>query len=73
MSARQAPKPSDAAGEHGDKWKHTKVFANYQAMLEDAASKPTAAFIGVPPKYHGALEDPQANLEVSMPPQLSTP
>ena len=52
-------------GEHGDKWKNTKVFPNYQAMLDDAASKPTAAFIGLPPKYHGALEDPDANIEVS--------
>ena len=34
-------------------------------MLEDTASKPTAAFIGLPPKYHGALEDPEANIEVS--------
>ena len=34
-------------------------------MLEDTASKPTAAFIGLPPKYHGALEDPNANIEVS--------
>ena len=33
-------------------------------MLEDTASKPTAAFIGLPPKYHGALEDPNANIEV---------
>lgn len=54
-----------AAGEHGDKWKNTKVFPNYHAMLEDKASKPTAAFIGLPPKYHGALEDPNANIEVS--------
>lgn len=65
--------PLDAAGEHGDKWKNTKVFPNYQAMLEDAASKPTAAFIGVPPKYHGALEDPKANLEVNTLSQLSAP
>lgn len=54
-----------AAGDHGDKWKNTKVFPTYQAMLEDTASKPTAAFIGLPPKYHGALEDPNANIEVS--------
>ena len=54
-----------AAGEYGEKWKNTKVFSNYQAMLEDTASKPTAAFIGLPPKYHGALEDPNANIEVS--------
>ena len=65
--------PCDATGEHGDKWKNTKVFPNYQAMLEDAASKPTAAFIGVPPTYHGAREDPKANIEVSKTLQLSTP
>jgi len=52
------------AGEHGDKWKNTKVFPTYKAMLEDADAKPTAAFIGLPPKYHGALEDPDANIEV---------
>ena len=50
---------------HGDKWKNTKVFPNYQAMLDDVDSKPTAAFIGLPPKYHGALDDPNANIEVS--------
>ena len=35
-------------------------------MLEDADAKPTAAFIGLPPKYHGSLEDPKANIEVQL-------
>ena len=52
------------AGEHGAKWQNTKVFPTYQALLEDADAKPTAAFIGLPPKYHGSLEDPKANIEV---------
>ena len=51
-------------GEHGGKWQNTKVFPNYQALLQDADAKPAAAFIGLPPKYHGALEDPSANIEV---------
>ena len=51
-------------GEHKEKWADTKVFPNYQAMLEDAGAKPDAAFIGLPPKYHGALEDKSANIEV---------
>ena len=62
-TCRQNVRP--AAGEHGKKWKNTKVFPNYQALLKDTGSKPTAAFIGLPPKYHGALEDPNANIEVS--------
>lgn len=33
-------------------------------MLEDADAKPDAAFIGLPPQYHGALEDKNANIEV---------
>ena len=52
------------AGEHGAKWQNTRVFPTYQALLEDADAKPTAAFIGLPPKYHGSLEDPKANIEV---------
>ena len=52
------------AGEHGNKWKDTKVFTTYREMLEDSSAKPTAAFIGLPPMYHGALEDPNANIEV---------
>ena len=61
-----SPVPTFAAGEHGDKWKNTKVFPTYQSLLDDADSKPTAAFIGLPPKYHGALEDTNANIEVSI-------
>ena len=41
-------------------------------MLDDTAAKPAAAFIGLPPKYHGALEDPNANIEVSNIAQIST-
>ncbi|KAL0025024.1 hypothetical protein WJX77_012337 [Trebouxia sp. C0004] len=53
-------------GEHGNKWKDTKVFTTYREMLEDSSAKPTAAFIGLPPMYHGALEDPTANIELEM-------
>ncbi len=40
------------------------MFTTYRDMLDDSSAKPTAAFIGLPPMYHGALEDPNANIEV---------
>ena len=57
-------RPAHCTGEHGDVWANTKVFSSYQAMLQDADAKPDAAFIGLPPKYHGAFEDKSANIEV---------
>lgn len=60
--------PVHCTGEHGEVWANTKVFSSYQAMLQDADAKPDAAFIGLPPKYHGALQDESANIEVFCPP-----
>lgn len=51
------------AGQHGDKWQDTKAFKTYQEMLQSEQSKPDAAFIGVPPQFHGGLSD-KNNIEV---------
>jgi hypothetical protein len=52
-----------AGGEHGRKWQDCKAYATYEDMLA-SDSKPDIAFVGVPPKYYGALDDARATLEV---------
>ena len=54
------------AGQHGNKWQDTKAFKTYQEMLQSEQGKPDAAFIGVPPQFHGGLSD-KDNIEVSSP------
>ncbi|KAK9807571.1 hypothetical protein WJX72_003082 [[Myrmecia] bisecta] len=55
-----------SAGEHGDKWKGCKTFPSYQAMLDAPGGPPDAVFIGLPPKFHGSLDDPNADIEVQL-------
>jgi predicted dehydrogenase len=38
-------------------WKYTKIFASYLEALDE--TKPDAAFIGVPPYFHGTTESPR--------------
>eukprot|EP00891_Asterochloris_glomerata_P005060 jgi/Astpho2/5060/fgenesh1_pg.00071_%23_40_t len=51
--------------QHGDKWQDTKAFKTYQEMLQSEQSKPDAAFIGVPPQFHGGLSD-KNNIELKL-------
>lgn len=53
------------SGPQGDKWAATKAFKTYKEML-DSKEKPDAAFIGVPPMYHGSLDDPKADIELQL-------
>jgi predicted dehydrogenase len=52
-------------GPQGDKWASAKAFKTSKEMLA-SPEKPQAAFIGVPPMYHGSIDDPKADIELQL-------
>jgi len=52
-------------GQFGDKWAGTKVFKDYRELL-NSPERPDALFIGLPPSYHGSIDDPKADIELQL-------
>lgn len=57
------------AGPSAPLWQGAIVFADCASLIASQACQPDAAFIGVPPVWHGSLHDPTANMEVCSLPQ----
>lgn len=50
---------------HPDKWENCEIFDSYSAMLQ-SKNKPDAVFIGLPPEFHGSIDDSSANIEIKL-------